>query len=71
MKILLLFGVQADQMTKLEPTALIVNLKGKAAPSGNPKCVAFRADMDALTMNENNPELEYRSQVRKSSYVWS
>ena len=40
-----------------------MDLKGKAAPSGNPKCVAFRADMDALPMNENNPQLEYRSQV--------
>lgn len=51
-------------MIKLKPTALIVNLKGKAAPSGKPMCVAFRADMDALTMNENNPELEYQSQVK-------
>ncbi len=40
-----------------------MNLKGKAAPSGKPKCVAFRADMDALPMTESNPELEYRSQV--------
>ena len=44
-------------MTKLEPTALYVDLKGKAAPSGKPKCVAFRADMDALSMLEANHDL--------------
>ena len=69
MKILLLFGVQAGQMTKLEPTALVVNLRGRAAPSGSPRCVAFRADMDALTMNEKNPELDYRSQVQGKAHM--
>jgi hypothetical protein len=37
-------------MTKLEPTALYVDLRGKGKPSGKPICVAFRADMDALTI---------------------
>jgi metal-dependent amidase/aminoacylase/carboxypeptidase family protein len=37
-------------MTKLEPTALYVDLRGKGKPSGKPRCVAFRADMDALTI---------------------
>jgi metal-dependent amidase/aminoacylase/carboxypeptidase family protein len=35
-------------MYELNPTALFVDLKGKGAPSGNPKCIAFRADIDAL-----------------------
>jgi hypothetical protein len=28
-------------MTKLEPTALYVDLRGKGKPSGKPRCVAF------------------------------
>jgi metal-dependent amidase/aminoacylase/carboxypeptidase family protein len=35
-------------MFELAPTAMFVDLKGKGAPSGNPKSIAFRADMDAL-----------------------
>jgi len=37
-------------MTQLEPTALYVDLRGKAEASGKPRCIAFRADMDALHM---------------------
>jgi amidohydrolase len=43
------------------PTGLIVDLKGKAEPKGNPFCVAFRADMDALLMTELNENLPYKS----------
>ena len=48
-------------MTELEPTALYVDLKGKGEPSGKPRCVALRADMDALSMVEANHDLSYRS----------
>ena len=40
-----------------------MDLKGKAAPSGDQKCIAFRADMDALTMVEANYDLDYRSKI--------
>ena len=60
-KILAEFGVLPEQMHETEPTALHVDIKGKAAPSGQPRCVAFRADMDALSMVENNDHLEYKS----------
>ena len=50
-------------MTELEPTALYVDLKGKGKPSGKPLCVAFRADMDALSIVEANQNLPYRSKI--------
>jgi len=31
-------------------TALVVDLKGTAEQSGKDRCIAFRADMDALQM---------------------
>jgi len=37
-----------------EPTGLIVDLKGKAEPEGEAFLVAFRADIDALDMIEEN-----------------
>lgn len=47
---LIQFGVKQEAMTETEPTALYVDLTGEAAPSGNRRCIAFRADMDALHM---------------------
>lgn len=32
------------------PTGMIVDIKGKAEAKGNNFCVAFRADIDALSM---------------------
>lgn len=43
-------GVKDQQMTELQPTALYVDLKGEAPPAGERRCIAFRADMDALHM---------------------
>ena len=40
---------------------MIVDLKGEAEPQGKDLCIAFRADMDALSMNEDNPQLPYKS----------
>lgn len=44
-------------MIDLEPTALYVDLKGKGKESGKSRCIAFRADMDALSMVEANHHL--------------
>ena len=52
--ILIELGVKPEQMHRLEPTALYVDLQGQAEPSGQPRCIAFRADMDALLMQEAN-----------------
>lgn len=41
-------------MKELEPTALYVDLTGEAPPQGDKRCIAFRADMDALAMIEKN-----------------
>lgn len=56
-------------MTKLEPTALFVDLKGKGPASGKPRCIAFRADMDALHMKEANEHLEYRSKNENKAHM--
>ena len=38
-----------------------MDLKGDAEPSGPERLIAFRADIDALPMNEANEHLPYRS----------
>lgn len=43
-------------------TGLVVDLKGKKAPQGNNRCIALRADMDGLQMEEDNKHLPYRSE---------
>ena len=40
---------------------MIFDIKGRAPKAGKNKCIAFRADMDALTMTEENGHLEYMS----------
>lgn len=64
--ILLSLGVSPKDIREVgktgkEPTGLIVDLQGRAEPQGNPFCVAFRADMDALSMVELNHDLPYVS----------
>lgn len=51
-KFLIDIGVDPKSFRELAKTALVVDLKGKKAPEGNDRCIAFRADMDALSMNE-------------------
>lgn len=60
-KFLTEIGVDPQSFKELAKTALVVDLKGKSAPQGDNRCVAFRADMDALSMNEQNQHLPYRS----------
>lgn len=40
---------------------MIVDIPGKKPAEGERKIVAVRADMDALSMTENNPHLVYKS----------
>lgn len=48
---------------------MYVDLKGKALPSGETRCIAFRADMDALCMEEKNPNLPYRSKIKGKAHA--
>ena len=48
-------------MKELATTGMIFDIKGKAPKSGKDKTIAFRADMDALTMTEDNTHLSYMS----------
>lgn len=50
-------------------TALVVDLTGQAAEQGEKRCIAFRADMDALSMIETNPHLEYKSQNHGTAHM--
>lgn len=54
-------GVDSKCFREMAKTALVVDLKGKKSPEGDDRCIAFRADMDALSMNEENQHLPYRS----------
>lgn len=53
----------------MEPTALVVDLRGEGEKSGRDYCVAFRADMDALSMREENPHLSYQSQNEGAAHM--
>lgn len=48
-------------MKELATTGMIFDVKGRAPASGKNKTIAFRADMDALTMTEENTHLHYMS----------
>jgi metal-dependent amidase/aminoacylase/carboxypeptidase family protein len=60
-----LAGIDSGAMRACAKTGLVVDIKGQGPPSGNGaetvKCVALRADMDALRMTELNTSLPYRS----------
>mmetsp|Transcript_51763 Transcript_51763/g.59464 ORF Transcript_51763/g.59464 Transcript_51763/m.59464 type:complete len:399 (-) Transcript_51763:23-1219(-) len=53
-------GIEDSQIRVVAKTGLVVDIKGKGAPSGKPYTVAFRADMDCLPMKELN-DVEYKS----------
>lgn len=52
-----------------EPTGLIVDLTGKGEPVGEARCIAFRADMDALSMVELNNDLPYISKNKGAAHM--
>jgi amidohydrolase len=47
-------GVREDQIRLLPETGLWIDLAGEAEPQGKDVCIALRADIDALEMNEAN-----------------
>lgn len=58
---LISLGISEKNIKKVAKTGLIVDINGTAAPSGKPFCVALRADMDAIPIKEQNPEIDYQS----------
>jgi metal-dependent amidase/aminoacylase/carboxypeptidase family protein len=48
---------------------MIVDLKGKAEPKGQDFCVAFRADIDALSMVELNENIPYKSKNMGAAHM--
>jgi metal-dependent amidase/aminoacylase/carboxypeptidase family protein len=47
-------GVREEWIRMMPSTGLWIDLTGQAEPSGKNVRIAFRADIDALEMNENN-----------------
>jgi len=45
---LLKLGIEKGQIRRVASTGIIVDIQGKASPSGKPFRIALRADMDAL-----------------------
>lgn len=59
---LISMGVDDANIKTCAKTGWVVDIKGKKPTlNENQKIIAIRADMDALEMAENNPDLEYRS----------
>lgn len=57
------FGVEEANIRDCAGTGLVVDIKGTAEESKDGECnmIAYRADIDALPMKEENPHLDYCS----------
>ena len=58
------FGIKESEIKVCAGTGLVVDIKGTGpmeseTKEGKVNVIALRADMDALPMPENNPELDY------------
>lgn len=55
-------GISGSSIKKIAGTGLQVDIAGKAKAVGtDKKIIAFRADIDALDIVEDNPTLSYKS----------
>ncbi|KRX08782.1 Peptidase M20, dimerization domain [Pseudocohnilembus persalinus] len=54
-------GLQEKQFVQCAKTGWVIDIFGRAPEKGEKKLIAFRADIDALSFQENNPDIEYRS----------
>lgn len=57
-----------ENIKKCTETGLTVDLVGTAPPQGPNRTIAIRADIDALAVTEDNPELEYASKTGAAHY---
>ncbi|KAF0731286.1 hypothetical protein AaE_009270, partial [Aphanomyces astaci] len=67
-------GIAEQDIHACAGTGLVVNIFGPVDPksSTSPRsisCVAFRGDMDALPMTEENPSLEYKSTTAGAAHM--
>jgi hippurate hydrolase len=58
----ILASMNINNVKECAGTGLVADIQGTAPPSGTPLTIAYRADTDALCMEEANHHLEYRSQ---------
>ncbi|CAK4665962.1 hypothetical protein LEN26_008580 [Aphanomyces euteiches] len=66
-------GIPEEAMKPCAGTGLVIDIKSTSTVPTDSKtgvsCVAFRADIDALPMTENNPHLPYRSQNAQCAHM--
>ncbi|CDW83506.1 amidohydrolase [Stylonychia lemnae] len=58
------YGIEEENIKVAAKTGLVVDIQGKGevqADNKGIKMIALRADMDALPIPENNPDLEYKT----------
>lgn len=61
---LISFGIKDEEIKSMAVTGMIVDIEGTGCPvTGSAEVIhiALRADMDALPMPENNPDLPYKT----------
>ncbi|KAF0694311.1 Aste57867_14807 [Aphanomyces stellatus] len=65
--------IPAENIKHVATTGLVVDIFGPTEGASNAtsalKCIAFRADMDALPMTERNPHLPYESKNAKCAHM--
>lgn len=55
------FGFEAHQFIECAAPGFYLDVQGTGQPTAEPRCIALRADMDALPMLEENEGLPYKS----------
>jgi len=68
-EILQTHGIAKESIKKCAGTGLVVDLWGKGSTVPEKKIVAFRGDIDALAMTENNPQLPYQSKNPNAAHM--
>lgn len=66
---LLSLNIPESDIKSCAKTGLTVDLRGKAPPQGEPLMIGFRADIDALEMQEKNVLLEYKSKNSNAAHA--
>ncbi|OQS07405.1 amidohydrolase family protein, partial [Thraustotheca clavata] len=63
-------GIPEQDIRTCAGTGLVVDVQGpRTSPEVPVRCIALRADMDALPMTENNPHLNYHSTQHQAAHM--